>query len=332
DPIRPRREGVIMQKRELGTSGITVSAVGFGAWGIGGGWGDTEDTQSVDALNTAIDLGVTFIDTAYAYGDGRSERIIGEVVRSRSEEIVVATKVPPANREWPARSETTADVAMPAGHLRSCTEESLRRLGMDSLDLQQIHVWNDRWLAEGSWLDEVAEMKSSGLIRAFGISINDHSPDSALEAVASGLIDSVQVIYNIFDQSPRDRLLPACVEHGVGVIVRVALDEGGLTGTMTADTTFPADDWRSHYFKGDRPSQVAEHVDAIVADLGIATSDLPEVALRFVLSDPAVSSVIPGMRRAANVERNVKVGDGVPLPPETLEVLARHRWVRNFYP
>jgi aryl-alcohol dehydrogenase-like predicted oxidoreductase len=320
-----------MQKRELGTTGISVSAVGFGAWGIGGGWGDTEDTQSVDALNTAMDLGVTLIDTAYAYGDGRSERIIGEVVRARSEDIVIATKVPPANREWPARADTTADVAMPAGHIRSCTEESLRRLGMDSVDLQQIHVWNDRWLAEGSWLDEVAELKSRGLIRAFGISINDHSPDSALEAVASGLIDSVQVIYNIFDQSPQDRLLPACVEHGVGVIVRVALDEGGLTGTMTPQTTFATDDWRSAYFRDDRPSQVAEHVDAIVADLGIATSELPELALRFVLSNPAVSSVIPGMRRATNVQRNVAVGDGVPLSPERLEALARHRWVRNFY-
>ncbi len=320
-----------MQKRELGNSGISVSAVGFGAWGIGGGWGDTADADSVEALNTAIDRGVTFIDTAYAYGDGRSERLIGDVVRARSEDIVIATKVPPANGEWPAASSTTADVAMPPGHLVSCTEESLRRLGMDSVDLQQIHVWNDRWLTEGSWLDEVADLKSRGLIRAFGVSINDHSPDSALEAVASGLIDSVQVIYNIFDQAPQDRLLPACLEHGVGVIVRVALDEGGLTGTVTADSTFAADDWRSSYFRDDRPAQVAEHVDAILADLEIAASDLPEMALRFVLSDPAVSSVIPGMRRASNVERNVKVGDGVPLTPAQLEALAGHRWIRNFY-
>jgi aryl-alcohol dehydrogenase-like predicted oxidoreductase len=186
-------------------------------------------------------------------------------------------------------------------------------------------------LHEGDWLDEVATMKRDGLITAFGISINDHEPDTALEVVASGAIDTVQVIYNIFDQSPQDRLLPACQEHGVGVIVRVALDEGGLTGTMTAGTTFADDDWRSSYFRGDRPAQVAEHVDSILADLDVAAEDLPEIALRFVLSHPAVSSVIPGMRRPTNVERNVRVGDGDGLPSERLQQLQRHRWIRNFY-
>lgn len=320
-----------MQTRQLGSSGITVSEIGFGAWGIGGGWGDTDDSESVAALHRAIDLGVTFIDTAYGYGDGRSERLIGDVARSRSEDLVIATKVPPANGRWPAALDTPVVEAIPPGHLRSHTEESLRRLGMDHVDIQQMHVWAPRWLHEGDWLEEVAQLKKDGLIRAFGISINDHQPDSAVEAVASGLIDSVQVIYNVFDQSPQDALLPACSEHGVGVIVRVALDEGGLTGTMTADTTFADDDWRHQYFRDDRPAQVAEHVDAILADLDIPADQLPETALRFVLGDPAVSSVIPGMRRAANVERNVRVGDGKGLPAEQVAALAKHRWVRNFY-
>jgi aryl-alcohol dehydrogenase-like predicted oxidoreductase len=320
-----------MHTRELGKTGLTVSEIGFGAWGIGGGWGATVEDESVAALQRAIDLGVTFIDTAYMYGDGRSERLVGEVVRGRSEQIVVATKAPPANRQWPAGHDTPVSEGMPPGHLRACTEESLRRLGTDHVDVQQIHVWSPRWLHEGDWLDEVATMKRDGLITAFGISINDHEPDTALEVVASGVIDTVQVIYNIFDQSPQDRLLPACQEHGVGVIVRVALDEGGLAGTMTADTTFADDDWRSSYFRDDRPAQVAEHVGAILADLGVPAEELPEIALRFVLSHPAVSSVIPGMRRPANVERNVRVGDGAGLPSEGLQQLQRHRWIRNFY-
>ncbi len=320
-----------MHMRELGSTGLVVSEIGFGAWGIGGGWGSTDDSESVAALNRAIDLGVTFIDTAYGYGDGHSERLIGEVARSRSEDLVIATKVPPANGKWPAAPDTPVSEGMPPGHLRSHTEESLRRLGMDHVDIQQIHVWAARWLHEGDWLEEVSQMKQDGLIRAFGISINDHEPDTAVEAVSSGVIDTVQVIYNIFDQSPRDTLLPACREHGVGVIVRVALDEGGLTGTITAETTFTDDDWRHNYFRGDRPAQVAEHVEAILADLGIQADELPETALRFVLSDPAVSSVIPGMRRATNVERNVRVGDGRGLPADRVDALAKHRWVRNFY-
>lgn len=320
-----------MRYRPLGRTGLEVSEVGFGAWGIGGGWGTTSDDESVRALHHAIDRGVTFIDTAHGYGDGHSERIVGSVVRERSERIVVATKVPPKNRRWPADPDTPVDDAMPEGYVTRITLESLERLGMERVDVQQIHVWAARWLHEGSWIDEVAQLKRDGRIGAFGISINDHQPDTALEVVASGVIDTVQVIYNIFDQSPQDALLDLCAEHGVGVIVRVPFDEGGLTGRIDANTVFEPDDWRGKYFRDGRAAEVSDRVDAIVKDLGVERERIAEIALRYVLSHPAVSTVIPGMRRVENVDRNIDAADAGPLDPAQLELLARHRWVRDFY-
>lgn len=320
-----------MRYRQLGRTGLEVSEVGFGAWGIGGGWGSTSDDESVRALHRAIDRGVTFIDTAHGYGHGHSERIVGSVVRERQERIVVATKVPPANRRWPADPDTPIDEAMPEGYLTRITLESLERLGMERVDVQQLHVWAERWLHEGSWLDELAQLKRDGRIGAFGISINDHQPDTALEVVASGLIDTVQVIYNIFDQSPQDALLDLCAEHGVGVIVRVPFDEGGLTGRIDGGTVFEPTDWRRRYFRDGRAAEVSDRVDAIVRDLDVARERIAEIALRFVLSHPAVSTVIPGMRRVQNVDRNIDAADAGPLDPAQLDVLARHRWIRDFY-
>ncbi len=320
-----------MHYRPLGRTGMSVSEIGYGAWGIGGGWGAREDDEALAALHRAIDAGVTFIDTAYGYGNGHSERLIGSVIAERTDEVHVATKIPPLNRRWPAAHDTPAVDAFPARHVREITEESLRRLGVDTIDVQQFHVWAPRWLHEGDWRDEVQRLKDEHKIRAFGVSINDHEPETAVELAASGVVDTLQVIYNIFDQSPEDELLPACQEHGVGVVVRVPLDEGGLTGRITPETTFEDTDWRRSYFRGDRPRQVFEHANAIVADLGIELDQLPEVALRFVLSHPAVSTVIPGMRRAQNVDRNVAVADGRPLPAEQIDLLHKHRWVRNFY-
>lgn len=320
-----------MRYRELGRSGLSVSEIGYGAWGIGeSAWvGATED-ESVRALHRAVDLGVNLIDTARGYGE--SERIVGRVVRERAgDEVLVATKVPPKNGIWPAPDGLDPAETFPGEHIRTSLETSLRASGLDHFDVLQFHVWSDDWVGRGDWLETVAELKREGKIRLFGVSINDHQPDNALALVRSGAVDSVQVIYNIFDQAPADALLPACLEHGVGVIVRVALDEGGLTGRITADTTFPEGDFRNGYFRDDRPAQVERRVAAIVADLGISADQLAEYALRFVLSSPAVSTVIPGMRRPSNVERNVKVGDGVPLPDRVLEKLAAHRWERNFY-
>ncbi|MEW1686510.1 aldo/keto reductase [Streptomyces sp. NPDC091265] len=320
-----------MRYRELGRSGLSVSEIGYGAWGIGeSSWvGATED-ESVRALNRAVDLGVNFIDTARGYGE--SERIVGQVVRGRpGDEVLVATKVPPKNGVWPPADGTDPAQAFPGEYIRTSLETSLRTSGLDHFDVFQFHVWSDEWVGRGDWLETVAELKQEGKIRLFGVSVNDHRPESVLALVRSGAVDSVQVIYNVFDQAPGDELLPACEEHGVGVIVRVALDEGGLTGSITAGTTFPEGDWRNRYFRDDRPAQVERRVAAIVADLGIEPDAIAEHALRFVLSSPAVSTVIPGMRSVRNVERNTALSDGRPLSAEQLDVLAKHRWQRDFY-
>ncbi|MFF2329822.1 MULTISPECIES: aldo/keto reductase [unclassified Streptomyces] len=320
-----------MRYRELGRSGVSVSEIGYGAWGIGeSSWvGATED-DSVRALHRAIDRGVNIIDTARGYGE--SERIVGRVVRERAgDEVLVATKVPPKNGVWPGVDGQDPAEAFPGEHIRRSLETSLRAGGLDHFDVFQFHVWNDEWLGRGDWLETIAALKQEGKIRLFGVSVNDHEPDSALALVRSGAVDSVQVIYNIFDQTPADSLLPACEEHGVGVVVRVALDEGGLTGRITAGTTFPEGDWRNRYFRDDRPAQVEQRVAAIVAELGIAPDEIAEYALRFVLSSPAVSTVIPGMRTVRNVERNTALSDGHPLTADRLAVLAKHRWPRNFY-
>jgi aryl-alcohol dehydrogenase-like predicted oxidoreductase len=321
-----------MNQRPLGRTGLQVSEIGYGAWGIGQSmWLGADDDESVRALNRAADLGVTLFDTALAYGDGHSEELVGALVRERDEPLVVATKIPPKNKIWPAPDGIDPDEAFPADYVIECTERSLRNLGLDAIDLQQFHVWSDEWVGRGSWLDAVEQLKSDGKIRAFGVSINDHQPANALRLIESGAVDAVQVIYNVFDQSPEDELLPACAEHGVGVLARVPFDEGSLTGNIGPDTEFPEGDFRNHYFRDGRKRQVAEHVQAILDDLGLEREQLPEVALRYILSQPAVSSVIPGMRSVRNVERNAALGDGQGLPDEQAAALKRHRWERNFY-
>ncbi|MBW5446244.1 aldo/keto reductase [Cohnella sp. CFH 77786] len=321
-----------MHYRTLGKTGLQVSEIGYGAWGIGKSmWIGASDDESIAALNRSIDLGLNFIDTALGYGDGHSERLIGEVVRSRSETVYVATKIPPKNMQWPAPTGIPADDAFPAEHVIACTERSLSHLGLDTIDVQQFHVWSDEWVGQGSWLEGIRKLKEQGKIRHFGVSINDYQPANALKLIETGLVDTVQVIYNIFDQSPEDELLPACAKHNVGVIVRVALDEGGLTGRITPESTFEEGDFRNRYFAGDRKRQVYERVQKIVSDLGIGIEDMPETALRYVLSHPAVSTVIPGMRTVRHAESNMRVGDGKGLPQNQAEKLKAHRWVRDFY-
>ena len=321
-----------MNERRLGRTGLSVSEIGYGAWGIGGDmWLGAQDDESVQALHRAIDLGLNFIDTALAYGRGHSEKLVGQVVRERDERIVVASKIPPKNLAWPAPGGIDPEEAYPAEHVRKCTERTLSNLGMDVLDVQQFHVWSDEWVGRGSWLEAVEALKDEGKIRFFGISNNDHQPGNAVKLVETGAVDTVQVIYNVFDQSPEDELLAACERNDVGVIVRVPFDEGALTGRIGPDSEFPEGDFRNDYFGGDRLQQVEEHVSAILDDLGIAREQLPEVALRYVLSRPEVSTVIPGMRTVRNVERNCAVGDGAGLPPEQVEALKAHRWDRNFY-
>jgi aryl-alcohol dehydrogenase-like predicted oxidoreductase len=321
-----------MNYRKLGKTGLKVSEMGYGAWGIGkGAWIGASDAESVKALNRAVDLGLNFIDTALAYGDGHSETLVGRLVKKRSETIYVATKIPPKNEVWPARSGVSVDQTFPREHVIECTEASLTHLGLERIDVQQFHVWSDEWVNHGDWLEGIQQLKEQGKIGAFGVSINDYQPANAIKLIETGVVDTVQVIYNIFEQSPEDQLFRACERHHVGVIVRVPLDEGGLTGKITPDTKFEEGDFRNRFFRGDRKQQVYKHVQDMASDLGIPVEEVAETALRFVLSNPVVSTVIPGMRSVRNVERNCQVGDGRGLPREKLDKLKSHRWVRNFY-
>ncbi len=318
--------------RPLGKTGLEVSTLGYGAWGIGGtGWVGADDAKSLRALRRSFELGVDFVDTALGYGDGHSETLVGEAVRAAAETVVVATKVPPLNKQWPARAGVHADEAFPADWVVSCTERSLRNLGLETIDVQQFHVWSAEWLGQGSWLAAIDRLKREGKIRFFGVSINDHSPESAVALVESGHVDTAQVIYNVFDQSPEDELFAAVRAAGVGVLARVPFDEGALVGAVRPDTVFPDGDFRNNYFAGERKAEVWSRVQALAADLDVTVEQLPEIALRFCISDGAVSTVIPGMRSVANVEKNAAAVEAGPLDRQQLDVLRHHRWVRNYY-
>lgn len=321
-----------MQNRPLGKTGISVSEVGYGAWGIGGAmWQGAKDDESMRALHRAVDLGLNVIDTALVYGDGHSEQLVGRVLKERKEKIAVASKIPPKNRRWPARAGTPLREAFPYDHIIASTETSLKNLGLETIDIQQFHVWSDEWANEQEWRDAIAALKEQGKIRFFGISINDYEPQNALKAAATGLVDTFQVIYNIFHQTPEQQLFPMCKEKQIGVIVRVPLDEGGLTGTITPETTFPEGDFRNNFFAGDRKKQVQEHAEAMRPLLGNEAKSVPELALRFCLNHPAVSTIIPGMRSVKNVEANCRLSDGRRLTAALIKELRKHSWERNFY-
>jgi aryl-alcohol dehydrogenase-like predicted oxidoreductase len=318
-----------MNYRKLGRTGIEVSEVGYGAWGIGGSqWLDGNDDDARRALNQAIDLGLNFIDTALAYGAGHSEKLVGEVVRSRAEQIYIASKIPPKNRIWPA-PEVPLQEVFPADYIIECTEESLRNLGVETIDLQQFHVWQDAWTDDPEWLEAMEKLRAAGKVRFFGLSLNDYQPANAIRALRAGNIDTVQVIYNIFEQAPEQELYPVCQELNIGVIARVPFDEGGLTGAIKPDTVFPGDDFRNFFFRGDRRTKVFNRVERLKLLLGAEAASLAELALRFTLSHPAVSTVIPGMRTARHVESNIAVSDGRMLTDGMLWRLRQFAWDRT---
>ncbi len=321
-----------MRYRTFGQTGWKVSEIGIGTWGMGGMWGPRDDAEAIRAIYLAVELGVNVIDTALVYGDGHAERLIAKALARRQDSVYLATKIPPKNMEWPARHEAPIAETFPESWIIRCTDQSLRRLKREVIDLQQFHVWSPRWLAQReTWLPAVERLKRIGKIRAFGISINDHESETALDAVTAGFIDSVQVIYNIFEQRPADALLPLCRRHQVGVIVRVPFDEGGLTGQLTTQTRFHPDDWRSEYFRGDRLHQTVEQVARLRAEVEGTSRSLAQTALKFCLAHPAVSTVIPGMRRVWHVEENCAVSDGSRLTATQLAQLREHAWSRNFY-
>jgi aryl-alcohol dehydrogenase-like predicted oxidoreductase len=321
-----------MRNRKLGKNGFDVSEIGFGAWAIGGGmWGGPRDDDARAALARAFARGVTFIDTALVYGDGHSERLVGEFARAHRDQVHVASKVPPKSYQWPARPGSALRDFFPKGWIIECAERSLRNLGVERIDLLQLHVWCDAWADQDEWHDALELLRRDGKIRLAGISINSHDPASAVRVVKQGRIDAVQVFFNIFDQSPEDELLPACLEHGVGVLARVPFDEGSLTGKLRRDTKFPEGDFRAQYFGGSLLGETVDRVEKLRPIVEGAAATMARGALRFCLSHPAVSTVIPGMRNPQQVDDNSAASDDGPLPPATLAALRPHRWVRSPY-
>ena len=327
-----------MKSRTLGPTGYTVSEIGFGGWGLGADmWRGVDDAQTREALRAAVDQGVTFFDTALAYGGGHSERLIGEVLRDhiRAGRVRVATKVPPLNSEWPGRANRPLAAVFPARHVAASTETSLKNLGVEALSLQQLHVWHDAWLDDPEWqacYDRMVGLKREGKVLHWGISINDHAPATALRVLQDPLFETAQVIYNIYDRSPETALFALARTKPLGIIVRVPFDEGALTGQIRSTTVFPPGDWRAEYFSGDRRAEAERRGKALAELLDEEVETLPELALRFCLSSPAVSTVIPGMRRPAHVRENAAASAKGPLPPRLLSRLKPHAWDKNWYP
>ena len=325
-----------MRYRKIGNLGWEVSEVGYGMWGIAGGSGGFTGADYESApgcLDEAVARGCNFFDTAWTYGGGRSEQMLGALLRRHPDtRIYVATKIPPKNGEWPPGSDDALDDVFPPNHLREYTYRSLENLGTSRIDLMQLHVWEDRWACDDRWQDALAGLKSEGVIDAIGISVNRWEPANCLAALDTGLIDVIQVIYNIFDQAPEDVLLPRAQQDGIGIIARVPFDEGTLAGAITAASRWPEGDWRSTYFGeenlGPSVARLRRLTDAVADRMALLHMTLPELALRFILEHPGVSTVIPGMRTLAHVRANLAASDGQRLDPALLAELRKHRWDR----
>ncbi|NEY31040.1 aldo/keto reductase [Streptomyces sp. PRKS01-65] len=321
-----------MRFRRFGRTGWQVSEIGYGMWGIGGGpggWTGTDEDAGREALELAVAGGCNFFDTAWIYGRGHSEALLGRLCRDHpGRRLYVATKVPPLDRRWPPRKDARFTEVFPDAHVEEYLRHSLGNLGVERIDLLHYHVWEDAWAADELWVRQVERMKRQGLVEAVGISVNRWEPWNVLAALDTGLVDVVQVIYNIFDQAPEDELFDACERHDVGVIARVPFDEGTLTGTLTPQSRWPEGDWRNSYFVPENLAASVERAERLRAVIPEGMT-MPELALRFILNHPAVHTVIPGMRTPAHVRANLAVSDGAPLAPGLLAELRRHRWDRR---
>jgi aryl-alcohol dehydrogenase-like predicted oxidoreductase len=317
-----------MKYRKFGRTGFEISDIAHGLWGMGG-WSGSEDEQSLKALQLAVELGCNFFDSAWAYGDGKSDGLLGDTIaRNPHKRLYAASKIPPKNLQWPASPQYKYHDVFPPDHVFTYADLIRKNLGVETIDVLQFHVWDDNWTNEPDFRNTVEKLKRDKVIRSFGLSLNRWEPENGIKAIRTGLVDAVQVIYSIFDQSPEDELFPVCQELNVGVIVRVALDEGSLGGKMTRDTKFPKGDWRSGYFNPENLANTMDRVDKLKQILPQGMS-LPEMALRFVLSHPAVSTTIIGMRKLEHVEENIALSDKGPLSSELLKQVKAHRWDRK---
>lgn len=325
-----------MEYRVLGKTGFKVSEIGFGTWQLAddqGCWVGADLNESLACLAEALELGLDFIDTAWVYGDGASEELIGRFLKgsAKRDRVYLASKVPPKNMKWPAKPDVPISEVFPNDWIVKCVEDSLRRLQIETIDLMQFHVWQDDFVEEDGWRETIRDLTKQGKVKHWGLSINDYQPENCHQTIKTGLIASIQAILNIFHQEPIKKLFPVCEEHNVGIIARVPLDEGGLSGKITPDTEFPEGDFRRNYFGGDRQRELVGRVESLKEVMGEEAETIPELALRFCLSFKAVSTVIPGMRKLPHVKANCRVSDGRRLSPEFLEILKKHAWERNFY-
>ena len=317
-----------MKFKKLPSKNVEWSSIGYGMWGLAG-WSGNDDDQNFDSLCLAVENGVNFFDTAWAYGAGKSEEILGKLIENFPDrKIYAASKIPPKNQKWPALNSYSVAEVFPKAHILEYTRKSIKNLGIRKIDLMQFHVWNDQWANIDSWKEAITELKSEGLVESFGISVNRFEPNNVLKTLESGLLDCVQVVYNIFDQNPEDQLFPYCQENNIGIIARVPFDEGSLTGTLHLESTFPEGDWRNLYFNKANLEATMPRVEAIKQDIPEGMTS-PELALRFILQHPAVTTVSPGMRQKQNGLSNLKAGDGVPLSDKAYLALKKHRWDRT---
>jgi aryl-alcohol dehydrogenase-like predicted oxidoreductase len=317
-----------MRNRSFGRLEWDVSEIGFGMFGMGS-WSGADDEASLEALQFALDLGCNFFDSAWGYGAGRTDRLLGQLARDNPDKrIRAASKIPPRNLQFPAKAGVPLSEVFPRDHILEFTENILEASGLSTIDLLQFHVWNDEWADDEEWQRAVDDLKSEGLVGGVGISINRWEPRNSLNALRTGLIDAVQVIYNVFDQAPEDELFPVCEDMNIAVICRVPFDEGTLTGNLRLDSTWPADDWRSTYFVPENLASSVAHAEALRGDVPPEMT-MPELALRFILSNPAVSTVIPGMRSPEHIRSNFAASDAGPLSASLISRLRSHRWDRE---
>ena len=317
-----------MHYRRFGKTGWKVSEIGYGMWGLAG-WTGSDANEVGDALRKAVDMGCNFFDTAWAYGDGRSEKILGQLIKDyRDKKLYAATKIPPKNRKWPSKPEYALKEVFPNDYIIEYTEKSLKNLDIESIDLLQFHVWEDSWSNNDEWKSAITKLTKEGKVKHWGISVNRWEPNNSLLSLKTNLFSSVQVIYNIFDQNPEDELFPLCKDLDIGIIARVPFDEGTLTGTLTYDTVFPKDDWRSTYFVPQNLKSSVDHANALKPLIPDGMT-MAQMALRFILSNPDVGTIIPGMRKIKNVEANIGTSDGKGLSKELVKELRKHRWDRT---
>lgn len=317
-----------METRKFGKTNWLISELGYGMWGLAG-WTGSDQNEVEKSLELSVELGCNFFDTAWGYAEGKSEEILGKLLRRHSDKkLYAATKIPPKNFIWPSKAGFQLKDCFPASHVIEYTEKSLKNLNVDQIDLQQFHVWEDAWSDQDEWKMAIEKLTKEGKVAHWGVSVNRWEPNNCLKTIETGLISSVQVIYNIFDQNPEDELFPLCKKMDVGIIARVPFDEGSLTGLLTYDTIFPADDWRSTYFVPENLTSSVDHANALKPIIPEGM-DMPEMALRFILSNPDVGTIIPGMRKIKHVQSNISCSDGQGLPKAKIDELRNHRWERQ---